>query len=52
MSETFIYGIIWGILSFLLGMWIGSYDTTILNIISFIVYGFSGLCFLRAFRLF
>lgn len=52
MSSNFINGIIWGGITFGIAMWLSSYDTTILEVLSFILYGFSGLCFLRAFRVF
>ncbi|MDB0058761.1 hypothetical protein N9F35_00990 [Gammaproteobacteria bacterium] len=51
MSETFVYGIIWGLISFALGMWFFSMDFWLTNILGYITGGFGGLCIARAFRL-
>lgn len=52
MDANFINGIVWGLIFFGIGFFIASFDNTFSTIISFLIYGFSGLCFLRAFRIF
>ena len=51
MSETFVYGIIWGIICMFLGGWFFSIDFWLTNILGYITCGFGGICVARAFRL-